>query len=454
VTVIGIFLAILLAFFLIRLLYRRSTLHKLGVEVSFSASRATEGAKLTLTTVLTNSKWLPLPWVAVKLHMSRHLLFDDMENAQISDQYYRNDLYSILMRQRITRRLSFVCGRRGYYSLPTVDLSAWDLLMETKSAQMVECGAHLTVYPATLPIPEVDNLCVQIYGQLRARNIMHPDPFSFRGLREYSPHDPLKAINFKASAKAQELMVNLWEHMNARQVILLYNLQRYSIWHNEVLDEYTIKLVASLAERLTQENVPIRFITNGICIQTDDESTKKFSVGSSEESGNGLPAKSPKEPISESASKSNETARSLASRLLGKPPSKSDEPSYASRLLGEVPENIASPALPQYQTTEVPEGIGEIQLERILEALAFLDVEQVEVTPFAEILTKVAEKYKTEPEYWLISTYHSPDLEEAYKELRAKGARTVWVLPFSVGLRTSPEDIALSPEIRDHVIVL
>lgn len=406
--VIGIFIAVLLVFYIIRRVYRQSSLHNLGVELSFSSLRATEGAKLTLTTILTNSKWLPLPWVAVKFNVSRHLLFDDTENAQVSDNYYRNDLYSILMRQRITRRLSFVCGRRGYYAIPTIDLSAWDLLMETKNAEMVECGAHLTVYPASLPIPEVDDICVQIYGHMRARNIMHPDPFSFRGLREYSPNDPLKAINFKASAKAQELMVNLWEYMNAREVILLYNVQRYTVWHNEVLDEYTIKLVAGLAEKLARENVPVRFITNGLHIQkeTDPE------------------------------------------------PANNHEGNFASILLGELKRESRYKEESGYRTTEVSEGLGELQHERILEALALLDLEQTNVTPFAEILANVTAEYKTEPEYWIISTYHGADMEDAYKDLKAKGARVVWMLPFSVGLRTGEDYITLSPEVREQVILL
>jgi len=408
VIVIGIFIAVLLVFYIIRRVYRQSSLHNLGVELSFSSLRATEGAKLTLTTILTNSKWLPLPWVAVKFNVSRHLLFDDTENAQVSDNYYRNDLYSILMRQRITRRLSFVCGRRGYYAIPTIDLSAWDLLMETKNAEMVECGAHLTVYPASLPIPEVDDICVQIYGHMRARNIMHPDPFSFRGLREYSPNDPLKAINFKASAKAQELMVNLWEYMNAREVILLYNVQRYTVWHNEVLDEYTIKLVAGLAEKLARENVPVRFITNGLHIQkeTDPE------------------------------------------------PANNHEGNFASILLGELKRESRYKEESGYRTTEVSEGLGELQHERILEALALLDLEQTNVTPFAEILANVTAEYKTEPEYWIISTYHGADMEDAYKDLKAKGARVVWMLPFSVGLRTGEDYITLSPEVREQVILL
>lgn len=406
-TAIGVFIAILLAFFIVRLVYRRSGLNKLDVKLYFSATRATEGAQLVLTTVLTNGKWLPLPWVAVKLMVSKHLIFADMENSQITDNYYRNNLYNILMRQRITRRLSFICSKRGYYSIPTVDLTAWDILMETKNAAMINCGAQLTVYPSTLPIDEVDDICVEIYGQLRARNIIHPDPFSFRGIREYSSHDPLKAINFKASAKAQELMVNLWEYVNARQVILLYNLQRYSVWHNEVLDEYTIKLVASLAERLTQENVPVRFITNGHSVSTKPESKPK-----------------------------------------------SNEQSLANRIMGIKQEYPPVKTSDQEDYTEISEGVGNLQLERILENLALLDVERTDIAPFHMILTKIAQIYKTEPEYWIISTYHGSELEAVYKDLRAKGTRTVWILPYSVGLRTGENDISLSPEVREQVILL
>ena len=248
--------------------------------------------------------------------------------------------------------------------------------MEYKSAEILKCNAHLIVYPSSLPTDEIENLCVQIYGQLRARNIMHPDPFSFRGIREYSPYDPIKAINFKASAKAQELMVNLWEYTNSRQVILLYNLQKYNAWHNEVLDEYTIKLVASLAEKLVLQNIPTRFITNGICV--------------------------------------NDT------------------------------NNV----------THVPEGVGALQLEHILEVLALLDLEQTDVAPFHSILNETAMEHKQDPEYWLISTYHGPELEDAYKELTAQGARTVWILPRSVNIRLDEQDITLSPEVMEQVILV
>jgi len=374
-SILAIFLAIAIVFALLRLAYRRLDLDKLIVEVSFSKTRVTEGERLALRTVLTNENWLPLPWVALRLRVSRYFQFNDTTNTSVSDYYSRNDLYNILMRQRIKRRFSFVSSKRGFYSITSVELSSWDMLMETDEGKVIPVNAHLTVYPSLLPVPEVDNLCAQIYGQLSSRNIIHPDPLTFRGLREYSPHDPLRAVNFKASAKAQELMVNLWEHVNSREVILLYNLERHSVWHNDVLDEFTIKIVASLADRLSQENIPVRFITNGACVNTATSSV-----------------------------------------------------------------------------TEIPEGVGELHLERIFEVLALLDVKQRDFAPFHEILAHTAAKHKNQPEYWIISSHHGAELEEEYTQLMAQGARTVWVLPCSVGLRVNENDISLPAKIREQVV--
>jgi len=262
-TALSIFLALQLALILLRYVYRKLCLKRLDVWLFFSKPTAVEGDRLTISTVLTNAKWLPLPWVAVKFQVSKFLRFADMENSQISDDYYRNDLYNVLMYQRITRRLEFLCTKRGYYRFKSLDITCWDILMDRKYVNHYDCDADLTVYPSALAIAEIDELCTRINGNLQAQRFIHPDPFTFRGIREYAPTDPIKAVNFKASAKTNDLMVNLWDYSVSRQVILMLNLQKQSVWHNEVLDERAIKVVASLAQRLTLSHIPVRFITNG-----------------------------------------------------------------------------------------------------------------------------------------------------------------------------------------------
>jgi len=263
-TTIGIFAALLIVLFLLRRVYAKSCLENLDVQLSMSANTATEGDTLVLTETIINRKWLPLPWLAVKFQVDRELDFADRSAAAVSDLYYRNDLFHIMMHQKITRRLAFICTKRGYYSIRGLEIAGWDVLMENKYIRQYPSDARLTVYPRTLSACETDELCTRIYGHLRTRHPIHPDPFSFRGIREYSHSDPMKIINFKASAKAQGLMVNVWDFANTRQIVLVLDVQRYTAWHSEELEERAIKIVATLAERMTSQGVPIAFAANAI----------------------------------------------------------------------------------------------------------------------------------------------------------------------------------------------
>lgn len=46
-------------------------------------------------------------------------------------------------------------------------------------------------------------------GVLEGRRGMVEDPFAFAGMREYDGTDPMNRINWKASARSGNLMVNL-----------------------------------------------------------------------------------------------------------------------------------------------------------------------------------------------------------------------------------------------------
>lgn len=236
-------------------------LKNLDIKLSVSAQTATEGDTLVLTEVLTNSKWLPLPWVSAKFKTAKELLF--ASGSAVSDAYYRNDLFHILMHQKITRRLPFVCSKRGYYAIDGLELAAWDVLMENKHIRKCDCNIRLTVYPSPIDTSELDALCTYVYGQLRTRVPINPDPFSFSGIREYSSSDTMKAINFKASARGMGLMVNVWDFTNARQVAILLDATRHTVLYNEYPEERAIKIAASVAEKMAAMGTPTSLITNG-----------------------------------------------------------------------------------------------------------------------------------------------------------------------------------------------
>jgi uncharacterized protein (DUF58 family) len=250
-------------FIIQRSLYKSQWSKNIQLEISFSDSLAVEGDALQLTEVIANRKLLPLTWLTVKFQLSRNLHFSDMENAKVTDDFYRSDMFNMLPYRRITRKLPFVCGKRGFYTIKSADLVSGDLFNSLRLTVSAPCRAHLTVYPRLIDLDTVLHVHRQFLGQVLTKRFIQPDPFEFKGIREYQPYDSLRSINFKATAKTGDWMVNVNDYTVTQEIILLLNLGWYGPYPDEFLYEQTIRLAASLAVYYVESGIPLGFVMNG-----------------------------------------------------------------------------------------------------------------------------------------------------------------------------------------------
>jgi len=183
-------ICILLLYLLQKVLYGRYWDKGLDIRLSFSADHAREGSKLNLYEQITNRKAIPLPVVKVKFDVARELIFDDTTNTNISDHIYRNDVLSCLMYQKITRTLSFTCGKRGYYTIDRVDAVGSDLFLSTNFVSVLPMQLNLSVYPKLITDKQFDSIYKAMLGNTLTKRLINDDPFEFRGIREYQPFDP------------------------------------------------------------------------------------------------------------------------------------------------------------------------------------------------------------------------------------------------------------------------
>lgn len=261
-----IFIVLLIAFALLvwlqRLLYSRYWLSKLTVKISFSARIGQEGEQLYLDEQITSSKPLPLPWLTVKFQVSRHLIFPDNVNATISDDYYREDLFSLGMYQRITRRLPVQLKKRGYYTIKSIDLLSNDLLLTQKLIDHVSSSSILTVCPRLIAREALQIPYQHLLGEIITRNSLNPDPFEFRSIRDYQNYDTMRAINWMATARTGNLKVNVHEVTAARDVLILLNVEPDGAFYEERLIEEAIRIAGSLTQYLIEDGVSCSFLTN------------------------------------------------------------------------------------------------------------------------------------------------------------------------------------------------
>jgi uncharacterized protein (DUF58 family) len=375
----AVIVAILALVWLQGLLYRKRWNSRLSLRITFSAAFATEGDTLNLTEVITNRKLLPLPWLAVKFQVSRNLVFTDRDNAKVSDDYYRNDLFNLLMFQRLTRRLPFVCGRRGFYTVKSAELVSGDILAKEKLTMSVPMYANLTVYPRVLAgFDAWDAVHKQFLGQVLTKRFIQPDPFEFKGIREYQPYDSLRSVNFKATAKTGDLMVNVRDYTISQEIVLVLNLQPYNAYPSESLQEDTIRLAATLAAYYIGQAVPVSFVTNA-------------SGGIVKSAAAGEPA----EPC----------------------------------------------GVDSMQIIESGSGAG--HLTYINDTLAHIDLRKPAGLSGGGMLNELIrlrearQRAGLEPAYVILSTFQGRDFTEAHKALTETGADVLWLIPTTADMETA-----------------
>lgn len=251
----------LIIYFLQAAFYRKYWNRHLHVAVTYSKNYADVGENVELTEQIENRKLLPLPVLYVKFRSSRTFQYQSSENASLSDYYYRNDIFSILGNQQITRKQVFRTTKRGYYEIDSINLVANDLFMRTAYAAIKDNHAALYVYPAPLHDHQSLTLTSSIMGEL-TRKTLYEDPLSFRGIREYTSRDGMHYINWKASAKNQQLMVNTFFDVQSSEIVLLFNLDTNTIQRSDELQEYMIRVTTTLLHQIHKKGLAVKLAIN------------------------------------------------------------------------------------------------------------------------------------------------------------------------------------------------
>ena len=245
------------------LLYRRFWDRDLNISVDFAQSVVREGDGNELVEIISNDKRLPLPVLQVKFAITRSFLFQEQENSKVTDQYYRNDYYSLMPYQKITRRYGFICSKRGCYTMNGMDVVCKDLFLSGMMLRTYEHEASVCVLPLRIRMDEFPVRARELIGEITDRIRKNEDPFEFAGIREYRTFDPMNRINWKASASAGELRVNIFDTTFSQRVVICLNLECHIRWHEDVFVEEEIRIAAALADHFISVHVPVSLMSNG-----------------------------------------------------------------------------------------------------------------------------------------------------------------------------------------------
>ena len=275
-----VLIAILIAVYILEIIhYRKHALDNLHLKVDFSKNVVNCGEDVELIEVAENEKRLPLPFIILKFECPKEIKFYDMANTSTSDFLYREDMLTMKAFSKHTRRIKAQCSKRGYYVFPRVGITTADLFLIERFTRDFANNSHLVVLPEILNNDLMMMLTSVTLSELQCRRTLLTDPFTLSGIREYGPNDPMNLINWKASAKTGELMVNQNASTCAQKVHIFVNLEYYNPKHSESLLEKSISLAYTYLNELASLGIPASIYTNGLDILTDNPAVSEAASG-------------------------------------------------------------------------------------------------------------------------------------------------------------------------------
>lgn len=249
---LALFLGVAFVYVLSGYIFDKNWQKGLAVRIAFDETGINEGESSTLSEEITNDKNLPIPALSVRISVNKNLRFSGISevNTSVSDQSYKRDFFSLPFRARVKRKLEFKALRRGYYELGSVNIIAYDHFLNGGNHHDVDVKSSIYVYPRTVDVSRIKYISSAISGMLLTKRNILPDPFAFAGIREYAKGDSMSIINWKASAKNGELLVNQFDSTTAQDIIILLDMRDDNILKEESLVEESIRITAALCKNL------------------------------------------------------------------------------------------------------------------------------------------------------------------------------------------------------------
>ncbi len=255
-------------------LWNRVSLERVSYERRFSQQRVLCGEEVALTITLTNKKPVPLGWVRVEDEVPEAVRVLDAEVLPSPNPGCQTMRHSTSMAwyERVRWEYHLRCNHRGFYRFGPVLLESGDLFGFFSSERKLDSQDYLLVYPRVVPLPELGIPSARPLGESRSGIRIFQDPSRPAGLRDYQTGDPLKTVDWKATARMQRLQVRTFEPSSTTTVILAVAIEttaRYWEGYSPANLERVITTAASVATYAAERQSNLGLFSNGTPILSD-----------------------------------------------------------------------------------------------------------------------------------------------------------------------------------------
>ena len=242
--------------------YRKHWMKDISVDLHFSEPAVYAGSEVTLTETIENRKKLPVHILEIAFRVRKGVVFPDAENITESDYVYKRDVFSLLGMERIIRRYTVRAVKRGHYEIDQTGEVAYSVPGHRKYEEELNIRDDFYVYAKRTDVKGILEPVMTLLGEAESRRKLYEDPFAFAGIRDYTTSDPMKTVNWKASAKTGGLMVNTYSSVCSETVRIFLDVEDRNIRKQQPLIEESVSIAATLCEKLTRGGQEVSLYVN------------------------------------------------------------------------------------------------------------------------------------------------------------------------------------------------
>jgi uncharacterized protein (DUF58 family) len=235
---------------------------------SLREKRSFVGEAVSYDVALENRKPLPLPWYEWRIGLVEQL---PVENESVAAAAAPGLKYIVRRGalgwyQKHEWRFTLRPTERGYHAIGPATLRSSDLLGVFPQKETDTLPEHLVVFPRVYTMEELGLPSERPFGERKGGNRIFEDPLRIAGLREYRPGDPLRRIDWKATARNGDLQSRVYEPSATHQLYLMVNIDTMlHPWEGYLRDELEriVSVAASLAVWAAGARFAVGLLANG-----------------------------------------------------------------------------------------------------------------------------------------------------------------------------------------------